>query len=66
MLIYVEHLVPLPILDIIICPFLDYCIHISIFHNLGSPLSYHTLILELMRSRNLYLYNAYIYTYILF
>ena len=36
-----EHLVPLPKLDIIICPFLDYYI-LSIFHNLGSPLSYHT------------------------
>ena len=38
----------------------------SIFHNLGSPLSYHTLIFDLMSSRNMYLYNAYIYTYILF
>ena len=35
---YLEHLVPLPLLDIIICPFLDYNI-LSIFHNLGSPLS---------------------------
>ena len=52
------------ILDIIICPFLDYNI-LSIFHNLGSPLSYHTLIFDLMSSRNMYLYNAYIYTYIL-
>ena len=65
MLLYLEHLVPLPILDIIICPFLDYYI-LSIFHNLGSPLSYHTLIFDLMSSRNMYLYNAYIYTYILF
>ena len=31
-----------------------------------SPLSYHTLIFDLMSSRNMYLYNAYIYTYILF
>ena len=61
---YLEHLVPLPLLDIIICPFLDYYI-LSIFHNLGSPLSYHTLIFDLMSSRNMYLYNAYIYTYIL-
>ena len=61
---YLEHLVPLPLLDIIICPFLDYNI-LSIFHNLGSPLSYHTLIFDLMSSRNMYLYNAYIYTYIL-
>ena len=62
---YPEHLVPLPLLDIIICPFLDYYI-LSIFHSLGSPLSYHTLIFDLMSSRNMYLYNAYIYTYILF
>ena len=61
---YLEHLVQLPLLDIIICPFLDYYI-LSIFHNLGSPLSYHTLIFDLMSSRNMYLYNAYIYTYIL-
>ena len=33
--LYLEHLVPLPLLDIIICPFLDYYI-LSIFHNLGS------------------------------
>ena len=33
---------------------------------LGSPLSYHTLIFDLMSSRNMYLYNAYIYTYILY
>ena len=49
-----EHLVPLPILDII---------HLYIFdlvHYLRSPLSYGTLIFYLMR--NLYLYNAYIYT----
>ena len=45
--------------------FLDYYI-LSIFHNLGSPLSYHTLNFDLMSSRNMYLYNAYIYTYILF
>ena len=32
---------------------------------MGSPLSYHTLIFDLMSSRNMYLYNAYIYTYIL-
>ena len=44
---------------------MDYYI-LSIFHNLGSPLSYHTLIFYLMSSRNMYLYNAYIYTYILF
>ena len=50
---------------IIICPFLDYYI-LSIFHNLGSPLRYHTLIFYLMSSRNMYLYNAYVYTYILF
>ena len=61
---YLEHLVPLPLLDIIICPYLDYYI-LSIFHYLGSPLSYHTLIFDLMSSRNMYLYNAYIYTYIL-
>ena len=60
-----EHLVPLPIFDIIIWPFLDYYI-LSIFHNLGSPFSYYTLIFDLMSSRNMYLYNAYIYTYILF
>ena len=59
-----EHLVPLPLLDIIICPFLDYYI-LSIFYHLGSPLSYHTLIFDLMSSRNMYLYNTYIYTYIL-
>ena len=64
-LLYLEHLVPLPLLDFIICPFLDYYT-LSIFHNLGSPLSYHTLIFDLMSSRNMYLYNAYIYTYILF
>ena len=34
--------------------------------NMGSPLSYHTLIFDLMSSRNMYLYNAYIYTHILF
>ena len=50
---------------IIICPFLDYYI-LSIFHYLGSPLSYHMLIVDLMSLRNMYLYNAYIYTYILF
>ena len=44
---------------------LDYYI-LSIFHYLGSPLSYHMLIFDLMSSRNMYLYNAYIYTYILF
>ena len=33
---------------------------------LGSPLCYHTLIFDLMSSRNLYLYKAYMYTYILF
>ena len=60
-----EHLVPLPLLDIIICPYLGYYI-LSIFHNLGSPRNYHTLIFDLMSSRNMYLYNAYIYTYILF
>ena len=38
-----------------ICPFLDYYI-LSIFHKLGSPLSYHTLIFDLMSSRNMYLY----------
>ena len=43
---------------------LDYYI-LSIFHYLGSPLSYHMLIFDLMSSRNMYLYNAYIYTYIL-
>ena len=62
---YLEHIVPLPKMDIIICPFLDYYI-LSIFHNLGSPLNYHTLIFDVMSSRNMYLYNAYIYTYILF
>ena len=35
------------------------------FHNLGSPLSCHTLNFDLMSSRNMYLYNAYIYTYFL-
>ena len=39
--------------------------HLSVFHYLGSPPSYHTLIFDLMSSRNMYLYNAYIYTYIL-
>ena len=48
----------------IICPFLDYYI-LTIFHNLGSPLSYHTLIFDLMSSRNIDLYSAYIYTYII-
>ena len=62
---YLEHLVPLPKLDIIICPFLDYYI-LSIFRGLGGPLSYHTWIFDLMSSRNMYRYNAYIYTYILF
>ena len=28
--------------------------HISIFHNLGSPLSYHTWIFDLMSSRNMW------------
>ena len=37
----------------------------SIFHDLGSPLGYHTFLFDLMSSRNIYLYNAYIYTYIL-
>ena len=32
---------------------------------MGSPLSYQTLNFDLMSSRNIYLYNAYIYTYIL-
>ena len=32
---------------------------LSIFHNLGSPLGYRTLIVDLMR--NLYIYNACIY-----
>ena len=31
-----------------------------------SSLRYHTLIFNLMNSRNMYLYNAYFYTYILF
>ena len=39
---------------------------LSIFHNLGIPRSYRTLNFDLMSSRNMYLYNAYIYTYILF
>ena len=47
-----------------ICSYLNYYI-LSIFHNLGSALSYHTLIFDLMSTRDLYLYNAYIYTYIL-
>ena len=47
-----EHLVPLPILDIIICLFLDHYI-LSIFHYLGSPLNYHTLIFDLMSSSSL-------------
>ena len=64
-LLYLEHLVPLPILDIIICPFLDYYI-LSMFCSFGSPFSYHTLIFDFMSSRNLYLYNAYIYTCVLF
>ena len=38
---------------------------LSIFQNLGSPLSYHMLIFDLMSSGNMYLYNAYINTYIL-
>ena len=62
--LYMEHLVPLPILDIIICLFLDYYI-LSMFHNMRSPLSYHTLIFDLMTTRNFYLYNSYIYTYFL-
>ena len=44
--------------------FLDYYL-LSIFHDLGSPLSYPTLTFDLMSSRNMYLYNTYIYTYIL-
>ena len=60
-----DHLVQLPLLDIIICPYLDYYI-LSIFHYLGSPLKYDTLIFDLMSSRNMYLYNAYIYTHILY
>ena len=39
---------------------------LHLVHNLGSPLGYHTLIFDLMSSRNMYLYNAYIYTFILF
>ena len=61
---YLEHLVSLPILDIIRCPYLDYYI-VSIFHYLGSPLNYHTLIFDLVSWMNMYLYNAYIYKYIL-
>ena len=38
----------------------DYDI-LSIFHYMGSPLSYRTLIFDLMR--NFYLYIAYIYIY---
>ena len=45
-----EHLVPLPILDVYILP---------ILHYLGSPHSYCTLIFDLMG--NLYIYNACIY-----
>ena len=33
--------------------------------NVTCPLSYHTWIFDLMSSRNMYLFNAYIYTYIL-
>ena len=51
-------LVPLPILDIIHLSNLDNYI-ISIFHNLGIPLTYRTLIVDLMR--NLYIHNACIY-----
>ena len=40
--------------------------YLSIFHYLGSPFNYHTLIFDLTSSRNMYLYNAYIYRYILF
>ena len=40
-------------------PFLDYNI-LSIFHYLGSPLSFRTLIFDLMR--NFYIYNACIYS----
>ena len=57
-LLYLEHLVPLPTLDIIHLSNLDYNI-LSIFHNLGSPLSYRTLIVDLMK--NSYIYNACIY-----
>ena len=49
--------------DILNMSNLDYFI-LSIFHNLGTPLSYRTLIFDLMMS--LYIYNAYIYTYIFY
>ena len=68
-LVYIRHHIDLSgalsTTSYIICPFLDYYI-LTISHNLGSPPSYHTLIFDLMSSRNLYLYNAYIYTYILY
>ena len=57
---YLEHLVPLPILDIIHLLDLDYNI-LSNLHHLGSPLGYCTLIFDLMRYLNIY--NACIYIY---
>ena len=47
-LLYLEHLVLLPIWIFNICP----------FHSLGSPLSYHTLIFDLMRT--ICIHNTYI------
>ena len=52
---------PLPILDIIHLSYLNNYI-LSIFHYLGSPLSYRTLIFDLMRF--LCHNNGYVYTYI--
>ena len=59
-LLYLEHLVPLPILDIIHLSILYNCI-LSIFHYLGSPLSCGTLIFDLRR--NIYIHNACTYSF---
>ena len=58
-------LVPLPLLDVVICPFLDYDI-LSMFHNFGSPLSYHTLNFDLMNSGSVCICGAYICACFLF
>ena len=59
-LLYLGHLIPLSILEIIHLSISNYYI-LSIFHYLGSPLSYCTLIVDLMR--NFYIYNACIYSF---
>ena len=61
-LLYLEHLVPLPILEIIICPFLDYY-NLSIFHNLGSPLIIRWFLTSWARGTCIFIMHTFIHIF---